>query len=179
MCHPVTYSDGMRVVDVAGEGRALDVLLVIADGDGPLAGLVRLEGGGINAVLLLDGAHEWPVCGGVCRDVDVTAASTITVDLRATKELCVRKGAKLITMRSIRVLNNTHTRYDVANHQEYNPIRISVEHSPPLRRWSLERTGQCLKTLSWRRLAGPAPSPGSPPPPPPRSAPSAEAGTSV
>lgn len=107
MSHPVTHSDGMRVVDMAGEGRALDVLLVIADGDGPLAGLVRLEGSGIHAVLLLDGAHERPVCGRVCRDVDVPAAGTITVDLRATKELCVRKGAKKINMRSIRMLNNS------------------------------------------------------------------------
>lgn len=71
----------MWVVHVAGERGALDVLLVIAHSDGPLAGLVWLEGGGVHSILLLDRTHQRPVCRRVCGDVDISTAGAITVDL--------------------------------------------------------------------------------------------------
>lgn len=76
----------MWIIHMAGEGRSLDMLLIIGHSDGPFARLVRLEGGRIHAVLHLHGANESAAGRRVGRHVNITSAHTIAVDLKQTEK---------------------------------------------------------------------------------------------
>lgn len=83
------YLNGVWVKDETGEGTALNVLSFVRHRDFPLAGLVRLEGGRVNSVVVADRAIEDPICWRFGLHLKRPSAGAIRIDLIKKTKLII------------------------------------------------------------------------------------------
>ena len=84
------HLDGVRVENETGERTSLDVLVLVSDGDFPLARLVRLECGRVDTVIVDDRAVEDPIGWRLGLHRQGTSSGSVRIDLKfSTKNILV------------------------------------------------------------------------------------------
>jgi len=79
------YLDAVGVKDKASEGSSLDVLAPVHDPNGPLSGLIRLEGATMHSIRLVDGTVQFSARRRSGDDGHVAMARPIRVDLKTKR----------------------------------------------------------------------------------------------